>query len=444
MTLQSMEKRIGLGLLGCGGVGTAFVELVHRQGELYRKRHGIDLQLVRIAVRDLNKKRGDLIPRELLTDSVTAVVDHPEVDTVVEVIGGTGVAYEAVKRALNHGKNVVTANKAMLAEHGPELMDLAHQNGVQLRFEAAVGGGVPIIGALMSGLAANNFHSVTAIVNGTTNYILTRMSLDGMSFEEALRLAQVNGFAEPDPTFDITGRDAAQKLAIIAALAFGVDAKESSIPTEGVERITAEDIRAARRFDYRLRLLAVARRHGEAIELRVQPALLPNGHFLAGIEDEFNAFLIDGDATGEIFLVGRGAGPLPSAGAVLADVMDVTLRTVGEKAIANYTWEWGQMHLQAPGEVESGYYMRFPVLNEPGIIGTISTILGQHRINIDSASARQAADEPELGIVEILSQRALERDVRQAFAVLATQTNVLKGTPRFLRIEVWRPEGGYL
>ncbi|MEM6533652.1 MAG: homoserine dehydrogenase [Myxococcota bacterium] len=439
---MAVDRSVRIGLLGCGVVGAALTKLIADRRDDYRGRHGIDLDLTRIAVADLERDRPAHVPRDLLTEDVREVTDDPDIQVIVEVIGGTTVAFDAVCRALNQGKDVVTANKAIVAEKGAILLDLAHQSGAQLRFEAAVGGGVPVLGALLSGLSASRMDAIDAIVNGTSNFILSRMANDRMDYNAAVRIAQERGFAEADPTLDVNGTDAAHKLSILTALGFGVAVDPEEIPREGIDSVTREDIEAAHRFDYELRHLAVARRSPNGIELRVNPAFLPRGTFLATVQDEFNAFMVRGSASKEMVFIGRGAGADPTAGAVLGDVVECATRRLEPQPAPSLAWGWSADAIADPLDAETGYYFRFPVCNEPGAIGTLSTILGEHGVNIDNASARQDPDDPRLGIVEILSQRSTERSVRAATAAVDTQ-RLLRDTIRVIRIEEWRPSDGY-
>lgn len=439
---MAVDRSVKVGLLGCGVVGSALVKLLAERRDDYRGRHGIDLELRRIAVRDRTREREPHVPSELLTQDVHEVTDDPEIQVVVEVIGGTTVAFDAVCRAMNQGKDVVTANKATVAQQGSVLLDLAHQSGVQLRFEAAVGGGVPVLGALLSGLSASRMNAIDAIVNGTSNFILSRMARDGMSYDEAVAIAQARGFAEADPTLDVDGTDAAHKLAILAALGFGVAVKPEDIPREGIDSVTQEDIEAAHRFDYDLRHLAVARRDADGIQLRVNPAFLPRGTFLATVQDEFNAFLVRGSASKEMVFIGRGAGAEPTAGAVLGDIVDCATRRLEPQPAPSLTWGWSGDRWSNPEEAQTGYYFRFPVSNEPGAIGRLSTLLGAHGVNIDNASARQHPSDPRIGIVEILSQKSRARDVQSALSTVSKQ-GLLRQNVRLIRIEEWRPPDGY-
>ncbi|MEM6732832.1 MAG: homoserine dehydrogenase, partial [Myxococcota bacterium] len=362
---MSVDRTVTLGLLGCGVVGSALVELLALRRDDYRGRHGIDLELRKIAVKDAKRDRAAHVPKELITENINEVTDDPEIQLVVEVIGGTDAALDGVCRALNHGKDVVTANKAIVSQNGSMLLDLAHQNGVQLRFEAAVGGGVPVMGALLSGLSASRMESIHAIVNGTCNFILSRMANDRMAYDDAVRIAQERGFAEADPTLDVDGTDAAHKLAILTSLGFGVAVDPLTIPREGIDQVTLEDIQAAHRFDYDLRHLAVAKRTASGIDLRVNPAFVPRGTFLATVQDEFNAFLVRGSASKEMVFIGRGAGADPTSGAVLGDVVECAMRRVEPQPSPPLAWGWSSDTSADPANAETGYYFRFPVANEP-------------------------------------------------------------------------------
>lgn len=439
---MAVDRSVKIGLLGCGVVGSGLVELLADRRADYRERHGIDLDLQRIAVNDPTRERAPHIDRALLTGDFREVTDDPDIQLVIEVIGGTAVALDGVCRALNQGKDVVTANKAIIAQQGTHLLDLAHQNGVQLRFEAAVGGGVPVLGALWSGLSASRMESIHAIVNGTSNFILSRMANEHMPYDEAVRTAQERGFAEADPTLDVNGTDAAHKLSILTALGFGVAVSPEDIPREGIEQVTLEDIEAAHRFDYDLRHLAIAKRGAQGIELRVNPAFVPRGTFLATVQDEFNAFLVRGSASKEMVFIGRGAGAEPTAGAVLGDVVECAMRRLEPQPLPSLAWGWSKDRASDPMQAQTGYYFRFPVANEPGAIGTLSTLLGRHGVNIDTAQARPDAKDPGVGLVEILSRRSRERDVRSALAAMDAEP-ILRGRPRVIRIEEWRPAGGY-
>ncbi len=426
-------KTVRIGLVGCGTVGTAFCRLVNQKRELYRRRDNIDLQLAAIAVADPDKPRDPVVPRNLLVQGWQPVTRADDVDLVVELIGGADHAGAAVLDALARDKHVVTANKMLLAAKGQELTELAGKNGCGLGFEAAVGCGIPVIGSLAETLSANRFKGIVAIINGTTNFILSQMTTEGITYQAALALAQERGFAEADPSFDVEGRDAAQKLSILAALAFGVNVKDTEIHTQGITDITDKDIQLVAGFGYVIKLLAIGHRTHNGIELRVHPALVNRDHPLAAVRDEFNALFVQGDITGEVMLYGRGAGPVPTAGAVLSDVV----RTASQQTTSERSWVYSDEEHVPHGDVLTGYYMIFPVQDTPGVIGKITTTLGKYGINIASAHAHLADVEPERGIVQIISDQARERDICAALEAVS-HLSILKGPPRFYRIEVPR------
>jgi homoserine dehydrogenase len=316
-----------IGLLGCGVVGRGFVELVGRELERIRTRSGIDLQIARILVRDPDKERPGVDARLLTTRAIDVLDDG--CDLIVELVGGIECAGAYVRRALHNGRHVVTANKALLAAAATELFDTARRNGLEIGFEASVCGGVPIVRALQRGLAGDSIDSISGILNGTCNYVLTRMDEEGLELDEAVRLAQARGFAEADPTLDVEGIDAAQKLQILASLAF--DDRRFTVKRLGIRGVKQDEVRAARTRGEVLRHVATARRNARGIELRVEPVALPREHPLARVRDENNGVIVRGRATGELFFAGRGAGPLPTAAAVLSDVIEIGTRHASER-----------------------------------------------------------------------------------------------------------------
>ncbi len=323
-----VTRKLKVGLLGCGTVGGGLVELVHKNSSLIRQRAGVELSISKILVRDPLKERPDSVDRDLLTTEPDKVINNG-CDMVVELVGGIEPARGFIQRSLARGKHVVTANKALLAIDGFSLMKAAEIQKVRLGFEASVCGGIPIIRALRNGLVGNQIHSLTGILNGTCNYILTRMTDDHMDFDGALSEAQAKGFAEADPTLDVDGHDAAQKLKILAELAFNTRVASDSVATDGIRNITADDIQAARELGYVIKHVATAEVTGDSIALEVQPVLLPATHQLAGIRDENNAVLVRGDAVGDMLFSGKGAGSLPSASAVLSDIVDIACHQGG-------------------------------------------------------------------------------------------------------------------
>ena len=421
-----MKKRIAL--LGCGTVGRGLVELVKRNRPLIAERSGVDLEITKILVRDLAKERAG-VDRALLTDRPEEAAANGA-DIVVEVIGGVEPARTLVLAALDAGRPVVTANKALLAACGVELFRRAAERGVPIGFEASVGGGIPIVRALSSGLAGNRIERICGILNGTSNYILTRMAEDGVSFAAALAGAKAKGFAEADPTLDVDGTDAAQKLQILAELAFGRTLARDAVRVEGIRGLEEEDFRAAASFGFVLRHIAVGRDLGGSLDLRVHPALLPGDHPLAHVRNENNAVLLKGDAVGEVVFHGRGAGAAPTASALLSDIIDLARNGAGAVP---------RPPIPAPGPVvaadpESEHYFRFPVVDTPGVIGLIATALGNRGISITHASAALVAGKPEQGIVKILAHACRAGVVRRAMDEIA-RLPVLTGRPVAIPIE---------
>jgi homoserine dehydrogenase len=371
-------RRLKIGLLGCGAVGRGLVELVGRNDALIQRRSGIDLRITKILVRDLDKERHG-VDRELLTTQPDKVLNNG-CDLIVELVGGIEPARSFIERSLARGKHVVTANKALLALDGFTLMQAAEARKVRLGFEASVCGGIPIIRALRNGLVGNNIQRLSGILNGTCNYILTRMTEDGVEFEDALRDAQAKGFAEADPSLDIDGQDAAQKLKILTELAFSAQVDADAVQVEGIRGIAADDVQAARELGFVIKHVATAQLNGDAVALDCAPLLLPRSHQLASVRDENNAVLVRGDAVGEMLFSGKGAGSLPSASAVLSDVVDIACHQGG------FPVSPGARVKAATRGFDSRHYIRFTV-GDPSAIGPITTILERNRVGVARAAA---------------------------------------------------------
>jgi len=390
-----VARKLKIGLLGCGTVGGGLVELVAKNSSLIRQRAGVELSITKILVRDPLKDRPG-VERSLLTTEPEKVLNNG-CDMVVELVGGIEPARTFIQRALASGKHVVTANKALLALDGFSLMKAAELQKVRLGFEGSVCGGIPIIRALRNGLVGNQIQRLTGILNGTCNYILTRMTEDRVEFEVALAEAQAQGFAEADPTLDIDGHDAAQKLKILAELAFHSRVAADAVQTEGIRDITADDIQAARELGYVIKHIASAEVADGAIALEVHPVLLPSSHQLAGVRDENNAVLVRGDAVGEMLFSGKGAGSLPSASAVLSDIVDIACHKGGFSA--NFG---GAMSTLRPDH-SARHYLRFPV-HDPSAIGMITNILERNGVGIARAAAVWAKSASAQNQVRVLTQ----------------------------------------
>jgi len=406
---------VRLGVLGCGNVGAALVQLVADRRADIAARTGLDLSITRVAVRSTARARDVDLPPEVLTTDAAAVVADPDVDVVVEVIGGIEPARELILQALKSGKPVVTANKELLANHGAELFAAADAAGVDLLFEAAVAGGIPLIRPLRESLVGEPITRVMGIVNGTTNYILTRMTESGASYHDALAEAQSLGYAERDPTADVEGYDAGAKAAIIAMIAFGARVVAGDVYHEGISGITAEDIAVADRLGYRVKLLGIAERHdvdGEPeIGVRVHPALVPVQHPLASVRDSFNAVFIQGAAVGDLMLYGRGAGGSPTASAVLGDIIDAAgnLRRGTHGSIGTLV----RARIRSIDDLESAYYLSLDVVDRPGVLAKVADVFGRHGVSI--RSMEQEASEPGNGSearLIFLTHKARERDVQ--------------------------------
>ncbi len=426
-------KVIKIGLLGCGKVGTAFCRLVRDKADLFARRDGVRFDIAAIAVKDPDKPRDECVPTDRIHQGWEKVTSRDDIDVFVELIGGSDDAHRAVQTTLGRGVHTVTANKELLSAEGHNLTQLAADNRCGLCFEAAVGSGTPVVAATTHTLSANRFEKVIGIVNGTTNFILSRMTDDELTYKESLNLAVERGFSEADPTFDVEGRDAAQKLSVLAALAFGVEVPYTEIYTEGITNIQSDDIALAASFDYVIKLLAIGHRTENGIELRVHPALVSNRHPLASVRDELNAFMLSGDVSGEVMLYGKGAGPTPTAGAVLSDV--ARLAPSGKSSWFARKWCYENIEHIPIGDIETGYHIIFPVLDKPGIIGRITSTLGSYGINIESAHAHIPEKGAGQGIVQVLSSRARERDVRAALTAVQ-DSPLLAGKARFYRVEV--------
>ena len=409
---------IRVGLLGCGNVGAALARFLLTDSKRIADRTGVQLELAKVAVRSATKERDVPGVEPLLTTDPVSVVSDPSIDVVAEVMGGISPTRDLVLRALGSGKPVVTANKELLANHGGELWDAASAAGVDLLFEASVAGGIPLIRALRESLAGERIHRVMGIVNGTTNYILTRMAASGASYQEALTEAQSLGYAERDPTADVEGFDAAAKAAILANVAFGAKVVAGDVYREGISGLNVQDFEAARRLGFAIRLLAVVEAGpGGTLGVRVHPAMVPQDHPLASVRDSFNAVFVEGDAVGQLMLVGRGAGGLPTASAVLGDLVDaahnLTVKGVARKL------ELHPVVLSPIDDLRCAYYLSLFVADRPGVLSAISGVLGRHNVSV--RSMEQDAPEPEAGLAATPGRGpGDEREAGQAHLVFVT------------------------
>jgi homoserine dehydrogenase len=403
---------VRVGLLGCGNVGAALVQLIDEEGDVIADRTGLQLVVQRVAVRNVSRERPVELADGVLTHDAAEVVDDPDVDVVVEVIGGIEPARELMLRAIKAGKPVVTANKELLANVGSEIFSAAEHAGVDVLFEAAVAGAIPIIRPLRESLAGERISRVMGIVNGTTNYILTRMTEDGASYADALAEAQSLGYAERDPTADVEGFDAGAKAAIIATIAFGTRVVAGDVYHEGIGEITQTDIAFADRLGYAVKLLAIAEAEpdedgGMSVAVRVHPAMIPKAHPLASVRDSFNAVFVEGAAAGELMLYGRGAGGRPTASAVLGDLIDAAANLTRGAHAAIGTLR--DARIRPIHEVHSQYYLNLEVADEPGVLAQVAGVFGEHGVSIRSMEQEGLGDEARLIFI---THDAREHDVQ--------------------------------
>ncbi len=431
-------KSINIGLLGCGTVGTGVAKLLIENKDLLTARVGADLNLKWVADIDTETDRGIQFPEGVLTTDAQKLLTDPDIDMVIEMIGGDGIAKDFMLQAINNGKHIVTANKALLAAHGNELFADAARNGVDLAFEASVGGCMPIIKSVRESLVANHINSMTGILNGTCNYILSKIEDEGISFQEALAEAQRQGYAETDPTLDVEGTDTAHKIAILAALAYGMEINLKDVYTEGISRITPLDIEFAGQFGYRIKLLAISKFQNQRVEARVHPTMMPFKNLLTSINGTVNAITVSGDAVGDILLYGRGAGMMPTASAVVSDIVDIARNilsgTVRRIPPLSYQRESiRKIPVLTMDDLVTHYYFRFAALDHPGVLSTISGILGKFNISLQSVHQKGRKTNGSVPLV-MLTHRAQEVDVKRALAEISG-LNVVSDEPVLIRIE---------
>ena len=432
-------KPINVGLLGIGTVGGGTWTVLNRNAGEITRRAGRPIQITVVADKNLELAKKITEGKARVTDDAFAVVSDPEVDIVVELIGGYGVAKELVLKAIENGKHVVTANKALLAVHGNEIFDAAQKKGVMVAFEAAVAGGIPIIKALREGLTANRIQWIAGIINGTTNFILSEMRDKGLSFETVLKEAQRLGYAEADPTFDVEGVDAAHKLTIMSAIAFGIPMQFDKAHIEGISKLEAEDIKYAEQLGYRIKLLGITKRRSEGFELRVHPTLVPSKRLIANVEGAMNAVLVQGDAVGSTLYYGKGAGAEPTASAVIADLVDVTrMHTADpEHRVPHLAFQPDKISdrpILPMAEVKTSYYLRLRVEDKPGVLADITRILADEQISIDAMIQREPAEGEEQTDIIILTHETKEKAIDGAIAKIEALAVVKRKVIR-LRLE---------
>ncbi len=431
---------VNIGLIGLGTAGSGTVLVLQRNAEEISRRAGREIKIIGAAVRDLAKSRSVDTTGLCLTEDISEIVNHPDIRVVVEVAGGGDVILDAVLQALDNGKHVVTANKAMIATHGNILFEKAQHKGVMVAFEAAVAGGIPIIKSIREGLSANRIEWLAGIINGTSNYILTQMSQSGRDFDHVLAEAQALGYAEADPAFDIEGIDAAHKLTILASIAFGISLQFDKVYIEGIANVTVEDIAWAEELGYRIKHLGIAKKTERGVELRVHPALIPERQLIANVNGVMNAVLVQSDAVGPTLYYGAGAGSEPTASAIVADLIDVVrmITTDPGNRVPHLAFQPDSI-LDLPildmAEIRTAYYLRMYVVNRPGVMASIATIFGQSGISIDSVMQKGSGRKNEDVNIIFLTQETLEGNLNSALAEVE-KLDTVKGRITRIRLEL--------
>ena len=423
-------KPVNIGILGLGTVGKGAVEVLQNNAAEISRRLGREVNIFMVSSRDTETAHSICPPQTLITNDPFEVVRHPEVDIVAELFGGTDLARQLVLEALQQGKHVVTANKKLLAEYGNEIFALAEQNNLMVQFEAAVAGGIPIIKALREGLAANNIQSIAGIINGTSNFILTEMREKGSAFADVLKEAQALGYAEADPTFDIEGHDAGHKITIMSALAFGTPVNFEACYLEGISRLESRDIQYAEELGYRIKLLGITRKTEAGIELRVHPTLVPESRLIANVNGVMNAVRVDANMVGETLYYGPGAGALPTASSVVADIIDISRLITADSGnrVPHLAFQPSQVQEQRIlpiDEITSSYYLRVQVEDKPGVLGRIAGLLADENVSIEALIQKGVQDDSTPEIV-ILTHSTQEKKVKKAIAAIEALPFVYK------------------
>ena len=430
------KDAVYVGIIGFGTVGTGTANILLKKRKDLERRLGFPLVLERIADIDTKRDRGIRLPKGVLVKDFRTILNDPEIDIVVELVGGISHAREIILEALKNGKHVVTANKALLAEAGREIFKAARKNRMDVGFEASVAGSIPIIKVVRESLIGNKINNIYGIINGTANYILTKMTEEHIDFKSALKEAQYLGYAEADPTFDIEGVDSAHKLAILASLSFGIPLSLKKVYTEGITGITPLDIQFASEFGYKIKLLAIAKRAGKDIELRVHPTMLPGDYLISGVKGVFNAIYIEGDATGPALYYGKGAGAMPTGSAVVSDIADIArnVKTGAVDRIHDVDMpENPELRIKKMEEIQTSYYLRFSAIDKPGVLSRISGVLGSHDISIKSMIQKRRKREKAVPVV-MMTHEAKERDIVQALRQI-DRLSVVSGKTVYLRVE---------
>jgi Homoserine dehydrogenase len=428
--------KIKIGLAGFGTIGTGFVKTIYEKRELLKARTGLDFEIARIVDLDLKRDRGIKVPSSVLTNDINKILEDETIDIFVELIGGIHPAKDFIIKAIKKGKSIVTANKALIASHGSEIFNWANKKGVYIGFEASVGGGIPIISAISNSLVANKFLSISAIINGTSNYILSKMTNYGGEFQEVLEEAKRNGYAEADPSLDIDGIDAAHKLTILLSLAYNSSVSMKKIYVEGIRHITQTDIKFADELGYVIKPLAIAKVEGNSVSARVHPAMVAKGTIISMINDVYNGIHVVGDEIGSQLFVGRGAGMMPTASAVVGDIVEISkkLKSKNTSSLKQIVFtNKPALNLIDIGSIRTRYYLRFTVVDKPGVLASIAKVLGTHNISIESVIQKGRSVEKFVPIV-IMTHTAIETNLIKALGII-DKLRVVKEKTKFIRIE---------
>lgn len=426
-----MKDIYNIGLIGFGTIGAGVVETFNRNLDLMEQKVGAKINLKKVVDLDIETDRGVKVDRTILSTDVNDILENPEIDIVIELIGGYEPAKSFILKAMANGKHVVTANKALLAKHWEEILQTANDNNVRICFEASVGGGIPLLEPLNESLAANSIQSIYGIINGTANYILTKMTDEGLDFEEVLKEAQEKGYAEQDPTFDIEGHDTAQKLIILTILGFGVYVEQDKFHVEGISKIKQEDIEFIKNeMGYSIKLLAISRIENGELEVRVHPTLIPQDHLLASVNDVFNGVYIVGDIVGPVMMYGQGAGMMPTASAVVGDCLDIMENMERQNIYGPINTEVKQ--IKDMDDICSKYYLRLTVIDKPGVLYNISGILSKYDISLESVNQKRKNEGQEIPIF-MVTHEALEKNIQKAVKEI-DELDLVKKDTLFIRV----------
>lgn len=428
------KKKVCVGLLGLGTVGSGTARILKENSDNIGLKAGTQIELTKVLVRDINRPRLVDIPEEALTTKAEEIVNNPEIDIVVEVMGGIEPAKTYILQAISQGKSIVTANKELMAKHGREILEAAEKYGVAVQFEASVGGGIPIIRPMKRCLAANDIEEIIGIINGTTNYILTKMADEGMDFDDVLAQAQAAGYAEADPTADVGGYDAAYKIAILSSIGFNTRIGFENVYFEGIEKITSEDIEYASELGFTIKLLAIAKQNEDGLEIRVHPTMIPNHHPLAAVKDVFNAIFVKGNAVGEVMFYGRGAGQMPTGSAIVADIIDITRDLVHNVPSSLNCTCFAERKIKKVGEIKSSYFVRLECFNRPGVLSQIAGVFGQNGVSLASVIQKGKKADDEIATIVWVTYEVEEKNLQAALDHLNTLP-IIKKINNIIRVE---------